>query len=250
MFILIFRSKNWKKKVVGQSIDTSPMGRPPRPISHFGLIIIIHFSFTVTKLKDASATKMVPKFKPSPLRIRSFCTKTVQQNPHHWPIKQITKTNFNESLSEIKNHISSSDFIAVSLQNTGSFSSPWHRVSTFDTPETAYLKAKFAAERFQILQFAICPFKLQASKVIAYPWVLIMLLLFLLFLLMTSILVYKFVLEYWVAGIIFICFQEMSWRWGCHLIVLLVKHHIWLQWRKRVLILIPAYTMVSYSVYG
>ncbi|KDO58559.1 hypothetical protein CISIN_1g006991mg [Citrus sinensis] len=113
---------------------------------------------------------MVPKFKPSPLRIRSFCTKTVQQNPHHWPIKQITKTNFNESLSEIKNHISSSDFIAVSLQNTGSFSSPWHRVSTFDTPETAYLKAKFAAERFQILQFAICPFKLQASKVIAYPY--------------------------------------------------------------------------------
>lgn len=88
-----------------------------------------------------------------------------------WPIKQVTKSNFVDSLDEIKNHISDSDFVAVSLKNTGSYSSPWHRVLPFDTAETAYLKAKYAAERFQILQFAVCPFSVRASnKLIAHPF--------------------------------------------------------------------------------
>ncbi|KAI3802016.1 hypothetical protein L1987_30138 [Smallanthus sonchifolius] len=81
-----------------------------------------------------------------------------------WPIKQVTKSNFSDSLDEIKNHISNSDFVAVSLQTTGSYSSPWHRVLPLDTPETAYLKAKYAAERFQILQFAVCPFNVRVSN--------------------------------------------------------------------------------------
>ncbi|CAH1433114.1 unnamed protein product [Lactuca virosa] len=88
-----------------------------------------------------------------------------------WPIKQVTKSNFVDSLDEIKNHISESDFVAVSLKNTGSYSSPWHRILPFDTAETAYLKAKYAAERFQILQFAVCPFSIRASnKLTAHPF--------------------------------------------------------------------------------
>lgn len=115
--------------------------------------------------------EMSPKLKHPLSRMRCFCSKTLSQNHRKYPINQVTKTNFSDSLEEIQKRISSSDFIAVFLQNTGSFSSPWHRVSPFDTSDTAYLKAKYAAERFQILQFAICPFKLQASKVIAYPLV-------------------------------------------------------------------------------
>ncbi|GAB4830359.1 hypothetical protein Ancab_019998 [Ancistrocladus abbreviatus] len=107
---------------------------------------------------------------------RLMCTKI---SGHHsqttninkkWKIKQVTKTNFNALLEEVKTHIFSADFIAVSLQNTGSYSAPWQRVLPFDTPETAYLKAKYAAERFQVLQFALCPFTLRASKLTAYPY--------------------------------------------------------------------------------
>ncbi|XP_031262914.1 poly(A)-specific ribonuclease PARN-like [Pistacia vera] len=101
---------------------------------------------------------------------RFFSTKTLHRNHLQWPIKQVTKSNFNDSLPEIKHHIANSHFIALSLQNTGSFSTPWHRLSAFDTPHTAYSKAKFAAERFQILQFAVCPFKIEARKVVAFPY--------------------------------------------------------------------------------
>ncbi|GAV76539.1 CAF1 domain-containing protein, partial [Cephalotus follicularis] len=103
---------------------------------------------------------------------REFCTTVSKnlQNKQQWSIKQVKKSNFEESLEDIKSHISGSDFIAVSLRKTGSHSATWHRVSPFDTPETAYFKAKFAADRFQILQFAVCPFTVTDSKLIAHPY--------------------------------------------------------------------------------
>ncbi|XP_022728343.1 poly(A)-specific ribonuclease PARN-like isoform X2 [Durio zibethinus] len=104
---------------------------------------------------------------------RLFCTKISQNNRQHrlqWSVKQVTKSNFNDSLQEFKSHLSSSDFVAVSLQNTGSFSAAWHRISSFDTPETAYLKARRAADRFQLLQFAVCPFIISGSKLTAHPY--------------------------------------------------------------------------------
>ncbi|CAA7396132.1 unnamed protein product [Spirodela intermedia] len=112
----------------------------------------------------------------------------------HWgSVKQVTRSNFAEALQQIREHIRDADFIAVSSQKTGaafpsSSSSAsispfpaaaaadasghpwWHRVSPIDSLQTAYLKAKVAAERFEVLQFAICPFRLQGSKVVAYPY--------------------------------------------------------------------------------
>ncbi|KAG9446694.1 hypothetical protein H6P81_012822 [Aristolochia fimbriata] len=85
-------------------------------------------------------------------------------------VKQVTKANFAVALEEIKTHINCSDFIAVSSQKTGAFSSSWHRPLPFDTPEIAYRKAKDAAERFEIVQFAVCPFRIQGSKIVAYPY--------------------------------------------------------------------------------
>ncbi|EOX93743.1 Poly(A)-specific ribonuclease PARN-like, putative isoform 3 [Theobroma cacao] len=104
---------------------------------------------------------------------RLFCTK-ISRNCHQhqlqWSVKQVTKSNFNDSLHDFHSHLSSSDFVAVSFQNTGSFSAAWHRVSSFDCPETAYLKARRAADRFQLLQFAVCPFTISGSKVTAHPY--------------------------------------------------------------------------------
>ncbi|KAF5446519.1 hypothetical protein F2P56_032140 [Juglans regia] len=103
---------------------------------------------------------------PYLLQRRFLCTKTHQK----WSVKQVTKSNFQETLSEIKIDIADSDFIAVSLQRTGSVSAPWHRVLPFDLPDTAYSKAKRAAERFQLLQFAVCPFSIRSSKLLAHPY--------------------------------------------------------------------------------
>ncbi|XP_043698115.1 poly(A)-specific ribonuclease PARN-like isoform X3 [Telopea speciosissima] len=91
-------------------------------------------------------------------------------NQQQWKVKQVTKSNFSEALEEIKKHIQDSDFIAVSSQKSGAFSAPWRRVLPFDTPETAYCKAKDAAEKFQLFQFAVCPFSIKESKVIAFPY--------------------------------------------------------------------------------
>lgn len=85
------------------------------------------------------------------------------------PVKQVMKSNFAETIAEIKDSIFSSDFVAVSLQKTGSYSAPWQKFLPIDTEETSYLKAKRAAERFQILQFSVCPFSVKASKLIANP---------------------------------------------------------------------------------
>ncbi|KAK3003306.1 hypothetical protein RJ639_018328 [Escallonia herrerae] len=118
------------------------------------------------------------------LRRRFICTKIPkcttpdhhlhnhhQQNQNtKWTVKQVTKSNFEEALVDFKKHIHDSDFIAMSLQKTGSHSAPWHRVLTIDTAETAYFKAKYAAERFQVLQFAVCPFSIRSSKVFAHPY--------------------------------------------------------------------------------
>ncbi|XP_077227699.1 polynucleotidyl transferase, ribonuclease H-like superfamily protein [Tasmannia lanceolata] len=90
-------------------------------------------------------------------------------------VKQVSKANFTIALDEIKNHIQDCDFIAVSSHKTGSFSDPWRRLLPFlDTSETAYLKAKNAAERFELLHFSVCPFKIQqgpnTNKLLAYPY--------------------------------------------------------------------------------
>ncbi|XP_073050547.1 poly(A)-specific ribonuclease PARN-like isoform X2 [Primulina eburnea] len=87
-----------------------------------------------------------------------------------WPIKQVTKANFAEALAEIKTLIFNSDYVAVSMQRTGRYSSPWQKILPVDTEEIAYLKAKRSAERYQILQFAVCPFSVKDSKLIAHPF--------------------------------------------------------------------------------
>ncbi|XP_073154443.1 poly(A)-specific ribonuclease PARN-like isoform X2 [Henckelia pumila] len=87
-----------------------------------------------------------------------------------WPVKQVTKANFAEALAEIKTLIFNSDYVAVSMRKTGTYSSSWRKILPIDTAEIAYLKAKLSAERYQILQFSVCPFSVKDSKLIAHPF--------------------------------------------------------------------------------
>ncbi|KAJ4798330.1 Poly(A)-specific ribonuclease PARN-like [Rhynchospora pubera] len=92
----------------------------------------------------------------------------------HTVIKQVTKSTFTPSLlRELKSHIDACDFISLSSIKTFSATSAssWRRrLLPFDTAETAYLKAKLAAESFQILNVSICPFRVDESKVVAFPY--------------------------------------------------------------------------------
>lgn len=108
---------------------------------------------------------MASRFSSLQLQRRRLHTATNQLS-----VRQIRNSDFYGCLGDLKNHISDSDFIALSLQNTGSSSFPWHRLQSFDTYDTAYCKAKYAAEKFQILQFALCPFSVRESKLIAHPY--------------------------------------------------------------------------------
>ncbi|CAO2163233.1 unnamed protein product [Urochloa humidicola] len=86
--------------------------------------------------------------------------------------KQVTRRNFAEAVRELGSHLESCDYVAVAAQKTGA-PAGWRRALPVDTPETAYLKAKLAAESFQPLQVAVCPFLLRdfsPSTLVAYPY--------------------------------------------------------------------------------
>ncbi|GER54578.1 poly(A)-specific ribonuclease PARN-like protein [Striga asiatica] len=105
-------------------------------------------------------------------RFLCSATATRRRHPHRQQraVKQVEKSNFSEALSDIKARITDSDFIAISLQKTGGHSAPWQRTLPIDTSETAYLKSKRAADRFQILQFSVCPFSVRDTKLITHPY--------------------------------------------------------------------------------
>ncbi|XP_039854197.1 poly(A)-specific ribonuclease PARN-like isoform X2 [Panicum virgatum] len=86
--------------------------------------------------------------------------------------KQVTRRNFAEAARELGAHLESCDYVAVAAQKTGA-PTGWRRALPVDTAETAYLKAKVAAESFQPLQIAVCPFLLRNSSpstLVAYPY--------------------------------------------------------------------------------
>ncbi|PKA59514.1 Poly(A)-specific ribonuclease PARN-like [Apostasia shenzhenica] len=91
-------------------------------------------------------------------------------------VKQVRKSNFAVTIPQLTADIEAADFVAVTIRKTGDCSSsssyrqPWRRILPIDTREIAYLKSKHAAESFELLQFAVCPFSIHGSKVRAFPY--------------------------------------------------------------------------------
>ncbi|KAL6843383.1 hypothetical protein ACP4OV_027096 [Aristida adscensionis] len=86
--------------------------------------------------------------------------------------RQVTRRNFPEAVRELAARMEGCDYVAVAAQRTGA-PTGWRRALPVDTAETAYLKAKLAAESFQPLQFAVCPFRIQHGStptLVAYPY--------------------------------------------------------------------------------
>ncbi|KAH9306344.1 hypothetical protein KI387_010748, partial [Taxus chinensis] len=81
---------------------------------------------------------------------RYMCTINTSKS---WGVKQVTRSNLGPAVELLKEQIQNADFIAVSVQCTGSHGAPWQRILGFDSSECAYYKAKDRAERFQLLHF-------------------------------------------------------------------------------------------------
>ncbi|XP_059282126.1 poly(A)-specific ribonuclease PARN isoform X1 [Lycium ferocissimum] len=86
-------------------------------------------------------------------------------------IKNVTKSNFESVLKELRGIIRDSDFVAVDLEMTGVSSAPWRESFDFDTSDIRYLKVKDSAEKFAVVQFGVCPFRWDSNKhsFIAHP---------------------------------------------------------------------------------
>ncbi|KAL6195168.1 hypothetical protein ACLB2K_030789 [Fragaria x ananassa] len=88
-----------------------------------------------------------------------------------FPLKNVTKSNFEPVLAELRRHVAAADFVAVDLEMSGVTSAPWRDSLEFDRPDVSYLKVKDSAEKFAVLQFGVCPFRWDSSKksFIAHP---------------------------------------------------------------------------------
>ncbi|KAM4092166.1 hypothetical protein ACB094_06G017100 [Castanea mollissima] len=88
-----------------------------------------------------------------------------------FPLKHVTKTNFESALAELRRHVAAADFVAIDLEMSGVTSAPWRESFEFDRSDVRYLKVKDSAEKFAVVQFGVCPFRWDSSKLsfIAHP---------------------------------------------------------------------------------
>lgn len=88
-----------------------------------------------------------------------------------FPLKNVTKLNFEAALSELRTHVRAADFVAVDLEMTGITSAPWRESLEFDRFDIRYLKVKDSAEKFAVVQFGVCPFRWDSAKnsFVAHP---------------------------------------------------------------------------------
>ncbi|KAK5844883.1 Poly (A)-specific ribonuclease PARN -like protein [Gossypium arboreum] len=88
-----------------------------------------------------------------------------------FPLKHVTRSNFESALVELRSHVRAADFVAIDMEMTGVTSAPWRESFEFDRFDIRYLKVKDSAEKFAVLQFGVCPFRWDSLKqsFIAHP---------------------------------------------------------------------------------
>ncbi|KAH6764441.1 Polynucleotidyl transferase [Perilla frutescens var. frutescens] len=74
-------------------------------------------------------------------------------------LKNVTRSNFEVVLAELRRHVREADFVSIDLEMTGITSAPWRESFEFDRPDIQYLKVKDSAHKFAVVQFGVCPFR-------------------------------------------------------------------------------------------
>uniref|UniRef100_A0A7N0U321 Uncharacterized protein n=1 Tax=Kalanchoe fedtschenkoi TaxID=63787 RepID=A0A7N0U321_KALFE len=99
-----------------------------------------------------------------------FCTSA--ESSTQFPMKHVTRSNFESSLEDLRRHVKASDFVSIDLEMTGLTSAPWRDSYEFDRFDVRFLKVKDSAENFAVLQFGVCPFRWDPEKqsLVANPY--------------------------------------------------------------------------------
>ncbi|KAI8010396.1 Poly(A)-specific ribonuclease PARN [Camellia lanceoleosa] len=106
---------------------------------------------------------------------RSLCSSTSSSSSSSssssFALKNVTKSNFESALSNLRRLVRDADFVSIDLEMTGVTSAPWRDSFEFDRFDIRYLKVKDSAEKFAVVQFGVCPFRWDSSKqsFIAHP---------------------------------------------------------------------------------
>ncbi|XP_047950654.1 poly(A)-specific ribonuclease PARN isoform X1 [Salvia hispanica] len=97
--------------------------------------------------------------------VRSLCSAADVE------LKNVTKSNFEPALAELRRHVREADFVAIDLEMTGITSAPWREIFEFDRPDIQYLKVKDSAHKFAVVQFGVCPFRWDqhSTSFVAHP---------------------------------------------------------------------------------
>lgn len=97
--------------------------------------------------------------------IRTLTTSSSPLTPtSSFSLKNVTKSNFEQTLVDLAGHVRAADFVAVDLEMTGVTSSPWRESFEIDRYDVRYLKVKDSAEKFAVVQFGVCPFRWDPLK--------------------------------------------------------------------------------------
>ncbi|XP_022877765.1 poly(A)-specific ribonuclease PARN-like [Olea europaea var. sylvestris] len=120
--------------------------------------------FLVRAMTEAQARNGTQLFPSN----RSLCTSS---NSSDLALKNVTKSNFEPALAELRSHVREADFVSIDLEMTGVTSAPWRESFEFDRSDIRYLKVKDSAEKFAVVQFGVCPFRWDSKNhsFIAHP---------------------------------------------------------------------------------
>ncbi|XP_010462450.1 PREDICTED: poly(A)-specific ribonuclease PARN-like [Camelina sativa] len=105
-----------------------------------------------------------------PLLAYSFCSSAAERVSNStaaaatvaFPLKHVTRSNFEKTLNDLRALVKAADFVAIDLEMTGVTSAPWRDSLEFDRYDVRYLKVKDSAEKFAVVQFGVCPFRWDA----------------------------------------------------------------------------------------
>ncbi|CAA0297848.1 Ribonuclease H-like superfamily [Arabidopsis thaliana x Arabidopsis arenosa] len=98
-------------------------------------------------------------------------TSTAASATAAFPLKHVTRSNFETTLNDLRSLVKAADFVAIDLEMTGVTSAPWRDSLEFDRYDVRYLKVKDSAEKFAVVQFGVCPFRWDSrtQSFVSYP---------------------------------------------------------------------------------
>ncbi|XP_052178886.1 poly(A)-specific ribonuclease PARN [Diospyros lotus] len=109
--------------------------------------------------------------KQSPFAANSSSRYICSSPPSIFALKNVTKSNFEPALADLRGLVRDADFVSIDLEMTGVTSAPWRESFEFDRFDIRYLKVKDSADKFAVVQFGVCPFRWDASNhsFVAHP---------------------------------------------------------------------------------